>query len=80
MKNKCLIIGSGLAGCTLAGALEKSHDVLVLDAGPARGIAYPLLEFPKKRLGEVKTCALGRGGTTNLWHNGLIPLSAKDIK
>lgn len=80
MQKKCLIIGSGLAGCALARSLEKSHNVMVLDAGPARGIAYPPLEFPKKTLGEVKTCALGRGGTTNLWHNGLIPLRAEDIQ
>lgn len=80
MEKKCLIIGSGLAGCTLARTLQESHEVMILDAGPARGITYPRLEFPKKQLGGVKTCALGRGGTTNLWHNGLIPLRAKDIQ
>lgn len=79
MTRQCVIIGSGLAGSVLARALNETHDVIVLDSGPEHGIRYPQLRFPRKPLADVKTCALGRGGTTNLWHNGLIPLRPADV-
>jgi hypothetical protein len=76
---QCIIIGSGLAGCVLAHALAETHDVIVLDIGPEDSYRYPELTFPRKPLADVKTCAIGRGGTTNLWHNGLVPLRTSDV-
>ncbi len=79
MARRCVIVGAGLAGCVLANALSDDFEVTVLELGPARGITYPRLAFPRKTLGVVNTFCHGRGGTSNLWHNGLIPLRPDDV-
>ncbi len=79
MKQKILVIGSGLSGSLLCNELSKNHDVTLLEKGPQNSITYPQLHFHHKKLAEVHTCCYGGGGSTNLWHNGLIPIRSEDV-
>ena len=78
MKN-IVVIGSGLAGSLLCNELAKDCSVTLLEAGPGDKFEYPKIDFIRKDFGVVKTLCMGRGGTTNLWHNGLMPLRPADI-
>ena len=79
MKKNVVIIGAGLAGTLLCNELVENCDVTLLEAGDKNGIKYPEVNFIQKPFAGVKTFCIGGGGTTNLWHNGLIPLNAEDI-
>jgi hypothetical protein len=74
-----VIIGSGLAGSLLCNELVKHVDVTLLERGPKDSIQIPHLQFIKKKLAEVPTFCFGGGGTTSLWHNGLIPINTEDV-
>lgn len=76
---RVVIIGAGLAGSLLSNELVKSFDVTLLERGPGNEIEMPRVTFVDKVLADVSTFCYGGGGTTNLWHNGLIPISAEDI-
>lgn len=81
MKEKhFVIIGSGLAGTIISNILAKGHKVSVLEKGKSKKLEYPNLNFIKKSFGESKTFCYGLGGTTNLWHNGLIKLDPSHIQ
>lgn len=79
MKNKIVVIGSGIAGSLLCNDLAKSCEVTLLEKGPKNSISFPEIHFLHKKLAEVRTCCYGAGGTTNLWHNGLIPIDSDDV-
>ncbi|HBG19757.1 MAG TPA: hypothetical protein DDY32_10930 [Desulfobulbaceae bacterium] len=79
MRKKIVVIGGGLAGSLLCNKLVKDADVTLLEIGRKNSIQYPKIAFDRKKLAEVATFCYGGGGTTNLWHNGLIPLSQGDI-
>jgi hypothetical protein len=79
MKKKILVIGSGLAGALMCNTLAKNCNVTLLEKGAKDTILYPSVSFLNKHFGEVKTFCLGQGGTTNLWDNGLIPISVQDV-
>ena len=79
MKKKIVIIGGGLAGSLLCNELVKNHNVTLLEIGGRNSLQFPKIHFINKRLAEVNTFCFGGGGTTNLWHNGLIPIRGEDI-
>ncbi|GEM_PF-1560483 len=79
MGKKVAVIGSGLAGSMICNELVKHCDITLLERGPRDSIQIPLVKFIKKKLAEVPTFCYGAGGTTNLWHNGLIPINTDDI-
>lgn len=79
MKKRIVVIGSGLAGSLLCNELVQHAEVTLLEIGRKTSIQYPKIAFDKKKLAEVATFCYGGGGTTNLWHNGLIPLNQCDI-
>jgi hypothetical protein len=79
MKKKVVVVGGGLAGSLLCNELVKYHDVTLLERGSKNRIQFPPIHFLNKKFGEVNTFCHGGGGTTNLWHNGLIPINTKDI-
>lgn len=79
MTKKVVVIGGGLAGCLLCNELAGQAEVTLLEVGRKDAISYPKLGFDRKQLAAVPTCCYGGGGTTNLWHNGLIPIRREDV-
>jgi choline dehydrogenase-like flavoprotein len=79
MLNNIVVIGGGLAGSLICNALVEHAGVTLLEIGGKDSIQYPPVGFDRKKLAEVATFCFGGGGTTNLWHNGLIPLTTGDI-
>ncbi len=79
MNRNVVVIGAGLAGTLICNELAPTRSVALLEAGRKDRIGYPPIEFTGKPLAAVKTVCTGGGGTTNLWHNGLIPIHAEDI-
>ncbi|MDA7723362.1 GMC oxidoreductase [Pseudomonadales bacterium] len=73
-KKHVIIVGAGLGGCFLANSLAENFDVTIVELGSAKpllqdrvkDIANPAVTYPH-------ICS-GLGGTTNLWHNGLIEI------
>ena len=70
------IIGAGLAGALLAEEVAKWADVTVFERGGAlpANPAYPIIE--RHPLGLYPSFVYGLGGTTNLWHGGLLEMRA----
>lgn len=71
---RVLIVGSGLGGCVLAQALCDTHEVVMVEreegsAPVVRDVGRPALTDPHH--------ASGLGGTTRLWHHGLIEIDAE---
>ena len=79
MEKRIVVIGSGLSGTLLANELTASGRVTLLEKGPENACLSPEVVFRGKRLAQVDTFCYGGGGTTNLWHNGLIPIQEKDV-
>ena len=74
-----VVIGSGLSGSLLCNDLVQHCDVTLLERGPKGSIKIPDIQCINKDLAEVSTFCFGQGGTTNLWHNGLIPINTNDV-
>jgi choline dehydrogenase-like flavoprotein len=75
-----LVVGSGVAGATLCNELANDCEVTLLEIGPRNSIRYPSIDFQGRSLAGVPTFCFGSGGTTNLWHNGLIPINRADVR
>ena len=73
---RIVIIGAGLAGSLLAGRLAARHRVIVIEQAP-RSAPLRIIERGR-RPGLDPHVGMGLGGTTYLWHNGLIELEASD--
>jgi hypothetical protein len=80
MKKSVVVIGSGLAGSVLCQELAGVAEVTLLEIGEKDTIGFPEIEYRRKKFAAVKTFCLGGGGTTNLWHNGLIPINPADVE
>lgn len=72
MKPSLIIVGAGLGGCFLADCLADSWDVTVIEFGKQP-------EALQQRIMDTDVAAVtyphlgcGLGGTTALWHNGLV--------
>jgi len=79
MRKSVVVIGSGIAGTLAANDLSRDHDVTVLEIGKEHSVRYPNVSFRRKVFGDVKTFCHAGGGTTNLWHNGLMPIQETDL-
>ncbi len=79
MKKDIVVIGAGLAGILTCNELVKTCNVTLLECGDKDSISFPKIHFVRKQFAAVKTFCLGGGGTTNLWHNGLIPILVQDV-
>ncbi|MDZ7697265.1 MAG: GMC oxidoreductase [Deltaproteobacteria bacterium] len=79
MGKSVVVIGAGLAGSLLCNELSRRFNVTLLERGRENRVEVPNVRFVNKDLAGVPTFCYGGGGTTNLWHNGLIPINATDI-
>ncbi len=79
MKKNIVVIGAGLAGTLICNELVEKCNVTLLEAGEKDRISYPETTFTNKPLAAVNTFCIGGGGTTNLWHNGLMPIHGDDV-
>jgi choline dehydrogenase-like flavoprotein len=79
MSTRVVVIGSGLAGSLVCNALVGSADVTLLEKGAEHAVSFPPVEYVRREFAAVKTFCHGGGGTTNLWHNGLIPIRREDV-
>jgi hypothetical protein len=67
---KIAVIGAGLSGSVFTKNVSNiDAEITVFESGPEHGFRT-LDSVSKSSLGN--TLAFGNGGTTNLWHNGLI--------
>lgn len=74
MKPKVVIVGAGLGGCMLAHGLLETHDVVVIERGAsAEDPRYPVVDVGLPAVTEPHFGS-GLGGSTHLWHNGLIEI------
>lgn len=74
MKPKLVIVGAGLGGCMLAHALSQTHDVVIVERGAqVEDPRYPLVDVGLPA-GLQPHVGAGLGGSTQLWHNGLIEI------
>lgn len=75
MKPRIVIVGAGLGGCFVAHGLAESHDVTLVELGAS---APSVLQARVKDLGAPAIVdphiGAGLGGTSALWHNGLIEI------
>ena len=74
MKPTLVIVGAGLGGCFLADALAESWDVTIVEFGSDSTLL-------QKRIKDIGIAPVtdpyirsGLGGTTTVWHNGLIEI------
>jgi len=79
MSTRVVVIGSGLAGSLVCNALAGSADVTLLEKGQEHSLSYPPIEYLWREFAAVRTFCYAGGGTTNLWHNGLIPIRREDV-
>lgn len=79
MKQRVVVVGSGLAGSLISNDLAGDSDVTLLEIGAEDTLSYPPLVHVHRELAGVPTFCYGGGGTTNLWHNGLIPINLADV-
>lgn len=71
-----VVIGAGLAGSLLARRLASRHRVIVIEQSRA---SAPLRVVDRGRAAALDPhVGMGLGGTTHLWHNGLIELEESD--
>jgi hypothetical protein len=81
LKNKnVVIVGGGLAGTCLANSLVDTMNVTVIEKGPQTGYQVPSKVFKDKVFGQIDTYVQGVGGTTHLWHNGLMEVESSNVK
>lgn len=74
MRPKAVIVGAGLGGCMLANALLDTHDVTIIERGAATiDPRFPVIDVGLPARTEPHFGA-GLGGSTQLWHNGLIEI------
>lgn len=67
---KITIIGAGLAGLILASKLQEFYEVTVINLDARNNDDFIDQFYPRNN----RTFSYGLGGTTKLWHNGLIEI------
>ena len=78
LKPTIAIVGAGLAGGLLAEELGKWADVTVFERGRALATKPGRPISDGHPLGLYPSYGYGLGGTTNLWHGGLLAMHPKE--
>lgn len=77
---KIVIIGTGLGGSVLAHALKdvKNIELNIVEFDKSQARLMSVSGVPYSQ--DAKTASFGLGGTTKLWHNGLIEIEESIFK
>lgn len=73
------LIGSGLAGAVLARRLAEFAEVTVYERGDRRWRPAATPDWEGRPIGMAASFAHGLGGTTNLWHGGLMRIAPAEF-
>ena len=73
MKPRIVIVGAGLGGCFVAHGLADTHDVTFVELPPATNLQRRIIDVAAPAIIDPHVAA-GLGGTSALWHNGLIEI------
>jgi len=71
---KVVIIGAGLGGCVLADELPKNWDVVMIEF-PSSSSGFGKIDDVGTPSVTTPHNSYGLGGTTRVWHNGLIEIN-----
>ncbi len=82
IKTKICIIGTGIAGGTIAKKLqEKNADFILVEAGDILGESSIIQKnHVGRNFGFRRTTSIQMGGTSNLWHGVLSPFDKIDFE
>jgi hypothetical protein len=72
VKPRIVIVGAGLGGCFVAHGLADTHDVTVVEIGLRSADLEARVNDLAVPANVTPHIGSGLGGTTSLWHNGLI--------
>lgn len=72
MKPSLIIVGAGLGGCFLADGLADSWDITIIEFGTKTEALQQKIRDTDVAAVTYPHLGSGLGGTTALWHNGLI--------
>ncbi|MFN3861193.1 MAG: GMC oxidoreductase [Roseateles sp.] len=75
MRPRVVIVGAGLGGCLLAHGLADTHEVVIVERGEGGDEARWPVQDMGWPAGWEPHVGAGPGGTTRLWHNGLIEIA-----
>jgi len=78
-KARIAIIGSGLSGSVLSGLLGRDADVVVYERGPVLPERPPRPAVHGHEVGLYPSFMYGLGGTTNLWHGGMLSMRPDEV-
>lgn len=76
MKPRLIIVGAGLGGCCLADAMAESWDVTMIELRTSDEKFPQWIEDVGRPAVTHPHVGHGLGGTTALWHNGLIEVDS----
>jgi hypothetical protein len=80
MKPSVLIVGAGLGGCFLADALAESWRVTVVELGTTQlQLQQRIVDTDRPAITRPHVGA-GLGGSTTVWHNGLIEIDEQTFR
>lgn len=74
MKPSLVIVGAGLGGCFLADAMAEKWDVTVIELGTQPNQLQQRVKDVGKAAVTYPLLGAGLGGTTTVWHNGLVEI------
>ena len=74
MKDRLVIVGAGLGGCFLADGLADVFDVTIVELGSAQPLLQDRVQDLSAPAVTYPHICSGLGGTSRLWHNGLIEI------
>lgn len=74
MTRSLVIVGAGLGGCFLANALKDRWNITMVEIGSQLPVLHERVKDTDIAAVTYPHIGSGLGGTTTLWHNGLIEI------
>jgi hypothetical protein len=76
MRPRLIIVGAGLGGCCLADAMADEWDVTVVELRASTSMPEDAIVDVGRPAVTRPHLSYGLGGTTSVWHNGLIEIGS----